>query len=126
MIPLSRREQEVLIQINYYEEMSPIALNLESHLPQPLVMCYGPICTKSKGFKKANKYYFEQIIRRLKNDRINIFNQLIFENITCKTKANQAGYPFGLLNDFYFPLFQSGLIKTLYFISGWESSFGNC
>ena len=61
------------------------------------------------------------------------FSQIPFEEALWRVQAllaetNPAVYPKGagnpLLELFYRPLFESGLIGSMYFIKGWESSDG--
>jgi len=42
-----------------------------------------------------------------------------------KTKLTSKGeYLSNILTDFYYPIFESGLISTFYFMPGWQTSFG--
>lgn len=55
-----------------------------------------------------------------------VFNQLPFEEKFQKMLKGrrESGYPHDLLEEFYLPIFQSGKIKILFFLPGWEKSTG--
>src|SRR3989344_9432065 len=58
--------------------------------------------------------------------RLNLFRQLPFQGVMIRlgTSWKGQGYCMPLLTEFYQPVFESGYIKTVHFIPGWEKSFG--
>ena len=56
-----------------------------------------------------------------------MFNQIPFQQEMVRIISQSSlddEYDFALLDDFYLPIFESGLVHVLYFLSGWESSTG--
>ncbi len=119
---------ELLDKAENFSELKDIAIEVVKAMPQPIGQVCGPISTGGLGSIEENLKMMDKTILKLNDQQKNIFNQSPFEipMQSMKTKlgtslieANQK-----LLDDFYLPIFESGHIKTLYFISGWESSHG--
>lgn len=108
-----------------FEELRDVALRVIARMPQPVSGVCGPITTGGAGSMEKNLERFEEAIRRLQESGQRVFNQLPFEAPMQRIKS----YPYyksgnHLLETFYLPIFESGLIRQLYFLPGWESSFG--
>ncbi len=111
-----------------FTDLKDIALKVIKDMPPDAGQVCGPISTGGKGSIEENLKIVHNVIEKLDKQGKNIFNQMPFEDVmqvikpqtNLSTKeANQK-----LLDDFYLPIFQSRLIKTLYFIHDWKSSHG--
>lgn len=120
-------EEKVALQIvQSFSELVPIAIAVAQRMPQPVGQVAGPISTGGLGSLEKNIAVFDATIAKLITDGLTIFDLTPFEKVIFRlrqgkdtTESNQA-----LMQEFYLPLFNSGLIKKLYFIHGWESSEG--
>lgn len=109
-----------------FSDLAVIAVSVLSRMPPPISQVCGPISTGGLGSLEKNLAVFDAAIDRLIKQGIVIFDQMPFEDHMFRimedgwgTRQNNA-----LLTDFYLPIFESGRIARLYFISGWESSKG--
>ncbi len=122
----TEKDIQYLKTINSYSEMKEVALKMLKGLPQPVAQVCGPLTTGGRGSFKANLEMFSEGIEILVNKGKTVFDQRPFEipiqNLKKLTKG--SGYQFEVLNDFYLPIFKSGLVKELYFLPGWEGSVG--
>ena len=121
----SRRDEINLKKAETFEDLRNIALNVLKRMPNPISMVAGPITSGGRGSIRKNIQEFKRNIRELGSRGIIVFNQMIFEepmHRIMKTDYYKEGNH--LLETFYLPIFESGLIKNIYFISGWETSFG--
>ncbi len=92
---------------------------------RPIAMLCGPISTGGKGSRKENLEVFSRAIDRISADGLFVFNQMPFENDMERIyKSDQKLQGTRLLEEFYLPMFKSGLIKLLCFLPGWENSVG--
>ena len=108
-----------------FEELCQIALVILSRLGSGVGMVCGPISTGGTGSKEKNIEIFAKHIEMLRIQGCKIFSQLPFEKVMwriMKTPYYNNGYQ--LLDKFYLPIFESGLVETLYFIPGWKGSLG--
>ncbi len=95
------------------------------------VVC-GPISTGGRGSSEENLRVFEATIETLKKVGRPIFSQVPYEERIFffrkrwqDSDPSRAGqYYMPILEEFYYPLFQTKLIKRGWFIPGWNSSFG--
>ena len=93
---------------------------------------FGPISTGGRGKIEENIRVFEATIRALQQQGMPIFSQIPYEDqisLLCRqwrdSDPSRAGkYYMPVLDEFYGPLIQTGLIKQSWFIPGWESSYG--
>jgi hypothetical protein len=113
---------------NTYSELKDVALDVLKNMPQPIVTVCGPLSTGGLGSVEKNLEVFEKTIHKLSLLEKNVFNQLFFEKrigqlIRSSDKSKEESDK-TLLEEFYLHIFKSGLIKKLYFIHGWESSYG--
>ena len=111
-----------------YGGLAPIALDILGSMPNPIGQVCGPLTSGGKGSIEANLKVFDQTIRKLQGNGKIIFNQLPFEKTLEKLWTNDArAYEeknMDLLENFYAPIFESGKVKTSYFIYDWKNSFG--
>lgn len=111
--------------LNDFAEMFALALNILDTIPSPITQICGPITTGALTLEE-NVLVFKQTITALAQQGHTVFNQMPFQNAMeriCK-KLEVQGYPMEILDEFYLPLFESGKIRILYFIPGWEQSTG--
>jgi len=107
-------------------EIYEVAKNILSRMPETLAQVCGPITSGGKGSIEENLNYLNDSIQELQKQGIHIFDQMPFEETfhrIVREKTYSQTYE-NILIDFYEPIFQSGKIKTLYFIPGWENSTG--
>lgn len=114
-----------------FEQVLQIALKVAKQFSCgfPLAQVCGPISTGGLGNIPDNLWHFHKTIQKLKKERILVFDQMPVEPIFAafhkeRIEKGETGYVTDILDKFYLPLFESGLIKKLYFIHGWESSQG--
>ena len=109
-----------------YRELTPIGLRVLNRIPGDIVMVCGPISTGGLGSITENTEVFRKSIERVAAMGEHVFTQLPFEDAMqdIKGKLLPESDGLSLLELFYRPLFESGMIKRLYFIPGWEGSFG--
>lgn len=108
-----------------YRELSRIALTILRRMNKPIGQVCGPISTGGTGSVHGNLERFQAAIRRLSAAGFNIFDQMPFE--PPMWRINRTPYCRGsmhLLEEFYLPIFKSGLISTLFFLNSWETSVG--
>lgn len=117
---------KLLESVTSFKEMFNVALIILNRMPSDLAQVCGPISTGGKGNKEDNLNFLNSEIRRLQDEGVEIFDQMPFEETIHRLFSNEnlkQGHG-DVLNDFYDPVFLSRKIKTMYFISGWESSKG--
>lgn len=111
-----------------FPDLTEIALDILHSMPQPIGEVCGPISTGGNGSIKENVEIFKKIITKLVGLELNIFNQLLWgdtlkrfvqESSLSRQDANKM-----ILKNLYLPIFKSGLVKNLYFMDNWNSSYG--
>ncbi len=113
-----------------YKSLNSIGMNilmamLHEHPFKPIAMICGPISTGGKGSRNENLKIFSRAIDRASAGGLFVFSQMPFENDMERIyKSNQNLQGTRLLEEFYLPMFNSGLIKLLCFIPDWEHSVG--
>ncbi|MCL5017470.1 MAG: DUF4406 domain-containing protein [Patescibacteria group bacterium] len=108
-----------------FESLFKVAHSVLLRMPQPVSMVCGPITSGGRGGRVENIKIFKKTIDELSAKNIEVFSQMPFERPIWKIQRIsycEGGY--NVLDSFYLPIFESGLIKAFYFIRGWESSFG--
>jgi hypothetical protein len=115
-----------LEKVQSFGEMFLIAKRVIERMPKELVQVCGPITSGGLGSVEENLHYLNNHIQKLQDSNIDVFDQMPFEstihrlfNDPLRTQKHDA-----VLTDFYLPLFTSGVITSLYFVPGWESSRG--
>ncbi len=104
-----------------------IALRIIDRMPKPLVQVCGPIAeTGGLGSVEANLNLFCNTVIDLQNKGLNVFDQMFFEKLFLDFyhKLPDKEFVKKILNDFYLPIFESGVVTKFYFIPNWESSSG--
>lgn len=105
-----------------FTDLGAIALRIVARMPQPLGQVCGPISTGGAGSIEANLRRFRETIESLTRAGENIFDQMPFEEPMFEIRKRTGGAT--LLEDFYGPLFRSGLIRKLFFVPQWHTSVG--
>ena len=109
------------------EDLYKIAKQVLERMPQPLGQVCSPVNSSGGlGSVEANLEYFNNTIIGLQKRGLNIFDQMPFEeqmqNIKRKLSVDKI---YGnIMNDFYSPIFKSGLVSTFYFTPNWQTSRG--
>lgn len=106
---------------------------LGKNKPAILQIC-GPISTGGAGNVKDNLALFEKAVRKINKLGYYVFNQIPYEDaMGCVKKAKEKirkksggkkAYDNHLLEDFYRPIMESGMIAVVVFLPGWQSSTG--
>lgn len=124
----TQKHHESLEGATTYKELFVVAESVLREMPPPVGQVCGPISTGGAGSVEENLKRFERAILDLQESGIEIFDQVPFEIPMQRIKKSREGsyldYDDSLLHDFYLPIFESGLVHTLYFLSDWESSTG--
>jgi hypothetical protein len=107
-------------------DLTDTALTVLQRLPQPVGQVCGPISNGGLGSIEANLEQFRLTISKLVSDGKTIFDQMPFEDHMMRLTSEKynAGAKADLLDQFYLPIFRSGLVRNLYFIPDWQSSAG--
>lgn len=122
-----KEDWEALEKAESFADMRIIARRVLDRIPRPVAGVCGPIAeTGGLHSVEANLNVFNNTIIQLQKTGLRIFDQMPFEDKMQKFKAemNRKDFLKELNDDFYLPIFQSGIVSTFYFIPGWESSNG--
>lgn len=115
-----------------FEELVVVALGELKKFKDGAELVCGPITTGGQGSVEANLAVFNKVIDHFVRVDRPIFSQMPYEGKIFLLRRewinkdpNRANeYYHGILERFYLPLIESGLIRTAWFIEGWESSVG--
>lgn len=110
---------------NFYE-VGQIALRVQMRMPDNISQVCGPISTGGYGSVEKNMLAFSKTVEKFLELGENLYNQVPLEDAIFRIRGI-LGDKFDrdeLLIEIYGPLFNSGRLKKLYFIHGWESSYG--
>lgn len=125
----TERDLAQIVKATQLSQVLEICLTVIGHIPIPVAMVSGPITTGGFNSLEKNLQVFQAVINKLARRGHNVFSQMPAENFMVqlwrdwRTRGNED-YCWPLLHDFYRPLFHSGKIHTMFFIPGWEKSFG--
>lgn len=123
----TKEDWENLEKVESVGDLYIIAQNIISKMPKPFVQVCGPIATGGLGSIEANLNTFNETIKRLQSQGLNVFDQMPFEEPMQKLKKKMVSREEALnifLTDFYYPIFESGQVSAFYFMPGWQTSFG--
>ena len=114
-----------------FAELAEIGIEHVRRMGNNVEVVCGPISTGGLGSSEKNFEVFVGAIRAFKTMGHNLFDQSPFEfglgKLRQKWEAehpDDTGYCMPILTEFYGPVFETGLIRTAWFIPGWQSSFG--
>lgn len=113
-----------------FQALSLIGLDVLENMPEGnIIQVCGPISTGGKSVEENLAIFDKTIVSFFKSPLL-VFNQIPFEkrleylkNKWDKKNPKKA-YCTPILDEFYLPLLESGRIKTLVFLPGWEYSTG--
>jgi hypothetical protein len=108
-----------------FRDLGQIALRVLRRMSEngPVIQVCGPITTGGLGSLSQNLARFQTAVEILKADDYNVFDQMPFQSFMIKlVDAGLSGRD--LLEDFYGPIFASGLVQFLFFLPLWETSAG--
>ncbi|PCI30824.1 hypothetical protein COB52_00620 [Candidatus Kaiserbacteria bacterium] len=130
-----RRQLAALDGASTYDELAKVALGQMRMLivawGQKLDMVCGPISTGGLGTKELNILRFIETIDTLRSHDYPIFSQIPYEEAIwriqrqIRTSSGDNSYDYSLLEQFYRPVFSSGLVKRMHFIPGSTMSEGS-
>lgn len=115
-----------------FAELLPIALEELHKFPEGCGGVCGPISTGGYGNPEKNLRAFAATIKEMLRLGNPVFSQAPYEERIFAFRkrwqdadsANAGQYYRPILDDFYLPLFETGLVKQAWFIPGWRSSQG--
>ena len=108
-----------------FGDLSKVAMRVLGRMPQPVGEICGPITSGGLGSREKNLAAFLKAIDELRAQGKTIFDQIPFEEKLYEfTQANWYRGGLQLLEEFYLPLFKSGLIEVFYFMPLWHTSMG--
>jgi len=109
-----------------FKDLYKIAEKILKIMPQPVAQVCGPIGTGGLGNVNDNLKAFDETIKSLQEKGLNVFDQMPFEwpMQGMKFQLPEGVYPESILDDFYLPIFQSGLVQEFYFMNNWKTSRG--
>jgi hypothetical protein len=123
----TKEDWENLEKVESVGDLYIIAQNIISKMPKPFVQICGPIATGGLGSFEANLNAFNNTIKGLQKQGLNVFDQMPFEGSMQKLKNNvisKSEIVNSILTDFYYPIFRSGYVSAFYFMPNWQTSFG--
>ena len=123
----TKEDWENLEKVSNFADMRVIAKRVLDRIPRPVAGVCGPIAeTGGLHSIEANLKVFNNTITQLQKNGLRIFDQMPFEDKMqeLKAKMNREDFLKELDDDFYMPIFESGVVSTFYFIPGWETSNG--
>ena len=127
MVPHWEENDEIeLLKAQTFEDLAAIAMRVLKRMPKPIMQICGPITTGGKGSLTKNLDALEEAIEQQTKSGHHVFNQLPFQGAMFRILKTPyyKGHEDHLLTTFYRSIFGSGLIDTLCFLPGWESSYG--
>ncbi|MBI5003920.1 DUF4406 domain-containing protein [Candidatus Kaiserbacteria bacterium] len=120
-------DQKALDRAQSYGDLLLIAKDVISRMRKPVVQVCGPISTGGTGVMSENIDRLKKKIDALERQDVEIFNQIPFQYRIQAIAAARGvkDYEHELLNEFYLPIFESGLVQELYFMPDWQTSEGS-
>jgi len=109
-----------------FADVGDVAVGVLKRLPNMLGQVCGPISTGGYGSIDKNLKAFTGTISKLISEENSLFVQIPLEDAIFRIKSTMGDKydPLELLEKIYAPIFNSKKISKLFFIFGWESSFG--
>lgn len=116
--------------VRTFGELVPVAMTILGFFEEEVTIVSGPISTGGLGTREKNIAVFHTVIRDLQSKRRSVFDQTPFETAIFRLAEDwrrhnpEADYCMPILDEFYGPVFSSGLIHRVAFIHDWQSSRG--
>ncbi|MEK7567042.1 MAG: hypothetical protein AAB527_02840 [Patescibacteria group bacterium] len=111
-----------------FTRLAQIALKVIGRIPDPIVQVCGPITSGGFASVELNLKVFEMAIDSLERKGFNVFDQMPLENAMARIQKENYTDPdkarVDILNQVYLPIFESGRIKMLAMLPGWQDSIG--
>lgn len=108
-------------------ELLTVSLEAIKSFPDKAVhMIIGPMTTGGTGSFESNMARHEKVVRHFWAQGICVFDQSRIDDDMNRILSTTTfdGYPWLLFDDFFGPLFESGVISKLHLLPGWETSTG--
>ena len=120
------KDWEDLEKVKSVHDLYAVARRVLGRMPKPIVEVCGPIATGGLDSREANLNVFNDMIKKLQSEGLNVFDQIPFQKsmVGLIEKFSLEQIREEMLNDFYLLIFKSGLISTFYFLPNWQSSKG--
>ncbi|MBP6883770.1 MAG: DUF4406 domain-containing protein [Candidatus Pacebacteria bacterium] len=120
------KDWEDLANVKSFKDLYIIAERVIARQPKPIIQVCGPIATGGLGTIEANLNAFNETIKKLQDQGFSIFDQMPYEEPmqTLKTLDPSDDHLERILTDFYWPIFNSGLVSAMYFMPNWQTSNG--
>ncbi len=121
------KDWEDVDKVQSIKELYSVAERIMERMPKPFGQVCGPITTGGAGSVPLNLERFNVAIKELQAKGVHVFDQMPFEKSMERLSSELTQkkiYDHSILSDFYLPLFESGKIKTFYFLPDWQSSTG--
>ena len=112
-----------------FQQLAQVALERLKRRDKKVSIVCGPITTGGTGTRQDNLEVFRAVIRALKSQKIELFNQMPYESglkrlAQAWQRNGGVGYCTQILDEFFLPLFESGYIERAFFTHGWWTSTG--
>ncbi len=124
----TKEDWENLEKVESVGDLYLIAMNVISKMPKPFIEVCGPVAPNGGlGSVEANLNAFNETIKKLQSEGMIVFDQMPFEEPMQKLKvklASKGEFLNNVLSDFYYPIFESGVVSAFYFMPNWQTSFG--
>ena len=123
----TKEDWENLKRVQSVGDLYLIAMNIISKMPKPFVEVCGPIGTGGFHSFEKNLNAFNETIKKLQGEGLVVFDQMPFEEPMQKLKKkmdSKSEIASAILTDFYYPIFESGMVSAFYFMPNWQTSFG--
>ncbi len=123
----TKEDWKDLEKVQSVEDLYIIAQKIISRMPKPIVQVCGPVANGGLGSVEANLNTFNETIKQLQSQGLNVFDQMPFEKPMQILKKKVLGEKTfkSIMNDFYLPIFKSGLVSAFYFMPTWQTSLGS-
>ncbi len=107
------------------DDLYVVAERILKRMPKPIVEVCGPLANGGLGSFEANMDVFNETIKKLQSQGLNVFDIMPFEDAiqVLKEKLGLEKLVDDIQNKFYLPIFKS-YVSVSYFMSGWETSTG--
>ncbi|MFA6325459.1 MAG: hypothetical protein WCX46_04505 [Candidatus Paceibacterota bacterium] len=121
------KDWQDLEKVQSVDDLFSVAEKIIGRMDKPFVQVCGPIATGGLGSVEENLNVFNDAIKKLQKEGLNVFDQIPFEipMQVLKKKFTPEKIGKDILNNFYLPIFNSGFVSTFYFLPTWQTSLGS-
>lgn len=131
---LTLKHAKILNEITTFHGLAEVAIEILGTMreylqlegrPHQIAQLCGPISTGGTGNREVNLARLNAVFDRLKDGETLFFNQLVFEDQFRRIKSLYGpAISEVILPSFYAPIFASGHVTRLCFVSDWHTSQG--